>query len=151
MFMDPSRLLHTSKCWRNLWLPPQELVESMRFFFTTQFIQMELTNFYYIYYIVPKARTQFYFSNTCMQMQIITAMESSTGLSRSVIYNSLDSIASMQSALCPQNLTPNVSIKNGDLNQASLYWRANYIIIVSACTLVSALPSLQNNFSSHLP
>lgn len=51
-------------------------------------------------------------------MEIITAVELSKGLSRSVIYNSLDSIASMQSALCPQNLTPSVHIKNGELNQA---------------------------------
>lgn len=54
MFMDLSNLLHTSKYWRSLWLPPQELLKSMRFLFTTQFIEMELTHFYYIYYCLSQ-------------------------------------------------------------------------------------------------
>lgn len=51
---------------------------------------------------VPNAGIQFYFPNACLQMGIITAVELATGLSRSVINNSLDQTASMQSVLCPQ-------------------------------------------------
>lgn len=85
--------------------------------------------------LVPKARLQFYFSHAGLQMEIITACELSSGLSRSVVYHSLEPAASMQSALCPQNLTPTVY---GVWNQSFLNWRANDVT-VSACTLASTL------------
>lgn len=85
-------------------------MKSWRFLFTTWSIQMELTRFYYIYYCLPQEQAYnfTFLMHACKWKWSLLCYCLQACLDKSFI--SLDSNASIQSALCPQNLILSVYI-----------------------------------------